>query len=51
VLPSTLNVNNLSGLLTLTQAGTISDDFDVTITANSYSGTEVVTSVKVATSD
>jgi hypothetical protein len=43
---ATLSVN-LSPSLTLTNMGTISDDFDVSIVANSYSGTEVVTSVRI----
>ncbi|MDR2411263.1 MAG: hypothetical protein LBD88_01320 [Candidatus Peribacteria bacterium] len=44
---ATLSVNNLDTPLALTQTGTISDDFDVAIIANSYSGTEVLTSVKI----
>ncbi|MDR3150996.1 MAG: hypothetical protein LBU14_05475, partial [Candidatus Peribacteria bacterium] len=47
---SIISVNSLSGSLTLlTSTGTASDDFDVNIVANSYSGTEVLTSVKITT--
>jgi hypothetical protein len=50
--PITKSVLTSSGLLntyTLTSSGTIEDDFDVNIVANSYSGTEVLTSVKITT--
>ncbi|MDR3150081.1 MAG: hypothetical protein LBU14_00060 [Candidatus Peribacteria bacterium] len=46
---SKINVNSLDTPLTLTSTGTISDDFGVTIVSNSYSGTEVLTSVKITT--